>query len=149
MSAGVVWAVCISKEKGTRKQDVGEALLLEGLGLRGDAHAGFTHRQVSLLSLEDIEEMRDRIPNVGPGAFAENLTLKGFDVGCLAVGDRLAVGDAILEVTQIGKNCHNECEIYKLAGECIMPKKGTFCSVIKSGTVRKGDPVRKLADVSM
>lgn len=99
--------------------------------------------------LEDIEGMRDRIPNVGPGAFAENLTLKGFDVSCLAVGDRLAVGDAILEVTQIGKNCHGECEIYRLAGECIMPKKGTFCSVIKSGTVRKGDPVRKLADISM
>lgn len=149
MSTGVVWAVCISEKKGTKKQDVGEALLLEGFGLRGDAHAGFAHRQVSLLSLEDIEEMRDKIPDVGPGAFAENLTVKGFDMGCLSVGDRLAVGEAVLEVTQIGKNCHGECEIYKLAGECIMPKKGTFCSVIKSGAVRRGDPVQRLTDVSM
>lgn len=146
MCEGVVWAVCMSKEKGTVKEEVNEALLVEGLGLTGDAHAGFMHRQVSLLALEDIEKMKEKIPALRPGSFAENITVKGFDTESLSVGDRLKVGEALLEVTQIGKECHSKCEIYRITGDCIMPKKGIFCAVIKGGTVKKGDKVKKLSN---
>ena len=144
MCEGVVWAVCMSKEKGTVKEDVGEALLVEGLGLVGDAHAGFIHRQVSLLALEDIEKMQEKLPDLKAGSFAENITVKGFNTECLSVGDRLQVGDTLLEVTQIGKKCHSKCEIYRITGDCIMPKKGIFCAVIKGGKIKKGDRVKKL-----
>lgn len=144
MCEGIVWAVCLSKKKGTVKEDVGKATLIEGMGLEGDAHAGFMHRQVSLLALEDIEKMREKMPNLGPGSFAENITVKGLDMDSLSIGDRVSVGDTLLEVTQIGKECHSKCEIFKITGDCIMPKKGIFCAVIKGGRVKKGDVVKKV-----
>ncbi len=144
MCEGIVWAVCLSKKKGTVKEDVGQATLVEGMGLEGDAHAGFMHRQVSLLALEDIEKMREKMPNLGPGSFAENITVKGLDMDSLSIGDRVSVGDTLLEVTQIGKECHSKCEIFKITGDCIMPKKGIFCAVIKGGRVKKGDVVKKV-----
>ncbi|KRT34551.1 MOSC domain-containing protein [Acetomicrobium hydrogeniformans] len=144
MCEGIVWAVCLSKKKGTVKEDVGEATLIEGMGLEGDAHAGFMHRQVSLLALEDIEKMREKMPNLGPGSFAENITVKGLDMDSLSIGDRISVGETLLEVTQIGKECHSKCEIFKITGDCIMPKKGIFCAVIKGGRVKKGDVVKKV-----
>ncbi len=136
----------MSKKKGTVKEDVGEALLIEGLGLAGDAHAGFMHRQVSLLALEDIEEMQEKLTDLKlkAGSFAENITVKGFNTESLSVGDKLQVGEALLEVTQIGKKCHSKCEIYRITGDCIMPKKGIFCAVTKGGKVKKGDKVKKL-----
>ncbi|MBC7322377.1 MAG: MOSC domain-containing protein [Acetomicrobium sp.] len=144
MCEGIVWAVCLSKKKGTVKEDVGEATLIVGMGLEGDAHAGFMHRQVSLLALEDIEKMREKMPNLGPGSFAENITVKGLDMDSLSIGDRISVGETLLEVTQIGKECHSKCEIFKITGDCIMPKKGIFCAVIKGGRVKKGDVVKKV-----
>jgi MOSC domain-containing protein YiiM len=144
MCEGIVWAVCLSKKKGTVKEDVGEATLIERIGLEGDAHAGFMHRQVSLLALEDIEKMREKMPNLGPGSFAENITVKGLDMDSLSIGDRISVGETLLEVTQIGKECHSKCEIFKITGDCIMPKRGIFCAVIKGGRVKKGDVVKKV-----
>ena len=134
--------VCLSKKKGTVKEDVGEALLIEGLGLAGDAHAGFMHRQVSLLALEDIEEMQEKLLDLKAGSFAENITVKGFNTESLSVGDKLQVGEALLEVTQIGKKCHSKCEIYRITGDCIMPKKGIFCAVTKGGKVKKAIRLR-------
>lgn len=141
-----VVAVCVSDNKGTVKVDVGEANLVEEMGLEGDAHAGFAHRQVSLLNLEDIEETARRLPGLKPGSFAENLTIEGLDVSTLPVGTRLSVGESKLEITQIGKECHTKCEIYHKTGDCIMPKKGVFCRVLKGGRVRSGDEVQVLPD---
>lgn len=124
------------------KHDVGEGLLVEELGLEGDAHAGFMHRQVSLIALEDIKTMMEKLPELEPGSFAENLTTEGFDLSELKIGDRLAVGEALLEVTQIGKECHSLCEVFKKIGDCIMPRKGIFTRVIKGGKVKTGDIIR-------
>jgi MOSC domain-containing protein YiiM len=136
----------VSEEKGTVKVDVGEANLVREMGLEGDAHAGFAHRQVSLLSLEDIEETARRLPGLKPGSFAENLTIEGMDVSLLPVGTRLSIGESLLEITQIGKECHSKCEIYHRTGDCIMPKKGVFCRVLEGGLVRSGDEVLVLSD---
>ncbi len=141
-----VVAVCVSEKKGTVKEDVGEAHLVVEMGLEGDAHAGFAHRQVSLLNLEDIEETAKRLPGLKPGSFAENLTIEGLDVATLPIGTRLTIGQSLLEVTQIGKECHSKCEIYHRTGDCIMPKKGVFCRVLQGGKVRNGDSVQVLAD---
>lgn len=124
------------------KHDVGEGLLLEEIGIKGDAHAGFMHRQVSLIAIEDIRTMMDKLPDLVPGSFAENLTTEGFDLSALKIGDRLKVGDTILEVSQIGKECHTKCEVFKKTGECIMPKKGIFTRVIKGGKVMTGDAIQ-------
>ena len=139
---GKIIAVCTSPEKGMIKHDVGEGLLLEELGIEGDAHAGFMHRQVSLISIEDIRTMMEKLPDLVPGSFAENLTTEGFDLSALKVGDRLRVGETILEVSQIGKECHTKCEVFRKTGDCIMPKKGIFTRVIKGGKVKTGDTVR-------
>ena len=139
---GKIIAVCTSPEKGMIKHDVGEGLLLEELGIEGDAHAGFMHRQVSLIAIEDIRTMMEKLPDLVPGSFAENLTTEGFDLSALKVGDRLRVGETILEVSQIGKECHTKCEVFKKTGECIMPKKGIFTRVIKGGKVKTGDTVQ-------
>jgi len=139
---GKIIAVCTSPEKGMIKHDVGEGLLLEELGIEGDAHAGFMHRQVSLIAVEDIRTMMDKLPDLVPGSFAENLTTEGFDLSALKVGDRLRVGETILEVSQIGKECHTKCEVFRKTGDCIMPKKGIFTRVIKGGKVKTGDTVR-------
>ena len=139
---GKIIAVCTSPEKGMIKHDVGEGLLLEEIGIEGDAHAGFMHRQVSLISIEDIRTMMKKLPDLVPGSFAENLTTEGFDLSVLKIGDRLRVADSVLEVTQIGKECHTRCEVFRKTGDCIMPKKGIFTRVIKGGNVKTGDTIQ-------
>lgn len=140
---GVVTAVCISEEKGTVKHDIGKALILEGYGLEDDAHGGSWHRQVSLLSEESIQKMRDKGLHVFPGIFAENITVRGIDLPKLPVGTWLWVGEkVILEVTQIGKECHTGCAVSKQVGQCIMPKEGVFAKVIRGGEVKRGDVIR-------
>lgn len=140
---GQVVAVCTSERKGTPKRDVGRGQLEIDWGLVGDAHAGPWHRQVSLLALESIDEMREKGLDVAPGDFAENLTVSGLLLWSLPVGTKLLVGDeAVLEVTQIGKECHSGCAVFKRVGDCVMPRKGVFARVLKGGTVKTGDPVR-------
>lgn len=138
--------MCHSDRKGVRKTDIGEGALKEGFGLEGDAHGGDWHRQVSLLSVSSIDKMRGRGLDVGYGDFAENLTIEGLDVWSLPVGARLEAGEALLEVTQIGKECHAGCAIFRQVGECIMPREGVFARVVRGGRVRRGDPVRVVGD---
>lgn len=145
MTIGRVNAVCISSSKGEKKRDVGEGLLIENSGLEGDAHAGGGHRQVSLLAIESVEKMRSAGLNVGPGDFAENLTTSGIDLCSLPIGTILKVGDAaLLEVTQIGKECHDRCAIYHQAGDCVMPREGVFAVVRRGGKVRRNDRIEVL-----
>jgi len=136
-------AVCKSKEKGTKKEAVADSILKEDYGLIGDAHADHgTHRQVSLLAIESINKMRSLSFDVGPGDFAENLTTEGMDLVSLPVGTRISAGDGIiLEISQIGKECHAGCAIYRQTGKCIMPREGVFAKVIRGGLVRTGDPI--------
>jgi len=145
-----ILAVCKSEEKGIKKESVMEGLLEEEFGLVGDAHADCcTHRQVSLLAIESINKMRGAGFNVSPGDFAENLTTEGVDLASLPVGTRLSIGqDAILEVTQIGKECHTGCAIFRQVGKCIMPKEGVFARVIRGGVVRAGDELREQEGLS-
>ena len=139
-------AVCSSRSKGERKANVGQGELRQGFGLVGDAHAGDWHRQVSLLALESIDKMRAAGLDVGPGDFAENLTTRGIDLYSLPIGTRLRIGkEAVLEITQIGKVCHDRCAIYHQAGDCVMPREGVFAVVLASGKVKTGDPVRIVA----
>ena len=140
MSAQVV-AVCISENKGERKKPVAEVELREDHGIVGDAHAGDWHRQVSLLAIESIDKMRALGLDVTAGDFAENLTITGIELPQLPIGTRLTVGDALLEVTQIGKECHTRCAIYHQAGDCVMPREGIFARVLRGALVRPGDPV--------
>jgi MOSC domain-containing protein YiiM len=138
-----VVAVCKSKEKGTTKKAVAEGVLKEDYGLVGDAHADCcTHRQVSLLALESIDKMRKLGFEISPGDFAENLTTQGLELLSLPLGTRISIGkEVILEVTQIGKECHGSCAIYQEIGECIMPKEGVFARVVRGGRVRAEDQV--------
>ena len=138
-----VLAVCKSKDKGTKKKPVESGLVKEEFGLVDDAHADCsTHRQISLLAEESIEKMRQMGLNVGPGDFAENLTTKGIDLPALPIGTRLLVGnEVLLEVSQIGKECHNRCAIFQQVGTCIMPLEGVFARVIRGGVVKPGDPI--------
>ncbi len=137
-------AVCKSKEKETKKKAVASNTLRENYGLVGDAHADSgTHRQVSLLTIESINKMRSLGLNVGPGDFAENLTVEGIDLVSLPVGTRLGIGDEIvLEISQIGKECHNGCSIFQQAGKCIMPEEGIFARVIRGGLVKPADTIK-------
>ncbi len=140
MSSGTIIAVCTSVKKGTTKAEVGSAVVEKGFGLKGDAHGGDWHRQISLLSMEQIEKMKEKGFDVKPGSFAENLTTRGFDLGAVKIGDRIKVGETVLlEVTQIGKECHTRCAIYNKIGECIMPEQGVFTRIIEGGEVRVGD----------
>lgn len=134
-----VLAICTSKHKGTLKNEVEEANFIEEFGIEGDAHAGKWHRQVSLLAFEKIDEFRNKGGNVDFGAFGENLVVDGIELNKLPVGQRLTVGEVLLEVTQIGKECHDKCAIYYQVGECIMPKNGIFTRVLKGGKVKVGD----------
>lgn len=138
-----VEAVCISENKGERKKPVEAVELRENHGIVGDAHAGEWHRQVSLLASESIDKMRALGLDVTAGDFAENITTSGIDLVSLPIGTRLKVGETLLEVTQIGKECHTRCAIYYQAGDCVMPKEGIFAKVIVGGTVRPGDGVKK------
>jgi MOSC domain-containing protein YiiM len=137
---GVVEAVCISAKKGMVKKEVPEILLKENWGIEGDAHAGDWHRQVSLLAGESIDTVKKKMPHLKHGVFAENIVTRGLDLMSLAIGDRLLIdGRVVLEVTQIGKECHNAgCAIKKATGDCIMPKEGIFTKVIRGGVVRPG-----------
>ena len=134
-----VLAICISKHKGTLKNEVSEANFIEEFGIEGDAHAGKWHRQVSLLAFEKIDDFRNKGGNVDFGAFGENLVVDGIELHKLPVGQQLQVGEVLLEVTQIGKEYHDKCAIYYQVGECIMPKNGIFTRVLKGGKVKVGD----------
>ena len=139
---GKVVAVCTSKKKGVRKDDIKKGTLIEGFGLKGDAHGGDWHRQVSLLALEGIQKMRDKGLDVHPGDFAENITTKDIDLPGLPIGKRIRIGNQIiLEVTQIGKKCHTGCAIFQQTGDCIMPKEGIFARVITDGDIEVGNAI--------
>ncbi|MDO4473664.1 MAG: molybdopterin-binding protein [Eubacteriales bacterium] len=139
---GKVVGICISEKRGTQKTEIAEADIVKGWGIEGDAHGGKWHRQVSLLSFEKIEDFRAKGADVKFGAFGENLIMEGFDLRRLPVGTRFRIGDVILELTQIGKECHSHCEIYKKMGDCIMPREGVFTEVIAGGHIRVGDLVQ-------
>lgn len=136
---GKVIAVCTSPAKGTQKTNIGKGVFLEDYGIEGDAHAGKWHRQVSLLSYEKIEDFRARGAVVEDGAFGENLVVKGIDFKTLPIGTKFQCNEVILELTQIGKECHHGCEIFQKMGECIMPREGVFTKVIHGGTIEVGD----------
>ena len=140
---GRIVAVCISEEKGTEKRDVGACSVTADYGFQGDAHAG-SERQVSLLSAESVEDFRVRSEGkakLHPGVFGENLLTEGLDLRSAAVGDRILCGEAVLEITQIGKKCHKGCRIRETTGECIMPSEGVFARVIKGGLIKRGDEI--------
>jgi MOSC domain-containing protein YiiM len=133
-------SIATSKKKGTRKETVEQASLVEGHGIEGDAHAGPWHRQVSFLASESIQKARDRGLEVNFGDFAENIATSGIDWTEVPIGTRIRLGDAAeVEITQIGKECHNRCAIYYLAGDCIMPREGIFGRVLRGGVIRPGD----------
>lgn len=136
---GKVVAVCVSSERGTQKQNVGSGRFAVGWGIEGDAHAGRWHRQVSMLGLDQIAAFNARGAGVEPGAFGENLVVEGFEFRALPVGTLLRCGGVLLEITQIGKECHNHCEIYRRMGDCIMPREGVFARVLCEGVIRVGD----------
>jgi MOSC domain-containing protein YiiM len=138
---GRVVAVSVSVGKGEKKTPVPSVTLVEEHGVRDDAHAGPGIRQVSLLAAESIAKMQAKGLAVGPGDFAENITVEGFDLLNVRLGDRIRVGEAVLEVSQIGKECHDRCAIYIQAGDCVMPREGVFARVIRGGGVAPGDPV--------
>ena len=132
---GKIIAVCVSEQKGTQKKNVGSAVLKTDWGIENDAHAGKWHRQVSLLSHEKVEQFRARGAQVDDGAFGENLVVEGYDFKTLPIGTKFRCNDVILELTQVGKQCHAHCEIYKVMGDCIMPREGVFTRVLQGGTV--------------
>ncbi len=136
---GKIEAICISREKGTVKETVPAAELRAEHGIVGDAHAGNWHRQVSLLPSESIAKVRAAMPELADGAFAENLVTSGVDLAGVQVGDKVAIeGGVLLEVTQIGKECHQGCAIRQITGDCIMPREGIFCRVLSGGRIEPG-----------
>ena len=137
----VVTAVNISERKGVPKHEVDSIELKIGHGIVGDAHAGDWHRQISLLAEESVDKMRVKIPSLKPGAFAENINTRGLELFTLPVGTLLRIGPALVEVTQIGKECHSDCAIKKVTGECVMPREGIFVVVREVGVVRAGDEI--------
>lgn len=141
---GKIIAICISDKKGIQKTETDHAELKENYGIMGDAHAGNWHRQVSLLSLEQIEEFRQKGADIAFGAFGENLVVEGFQLSEMPVGTCFQIGEAMLKLTQIGKECHSHCEIYKVMGDCIMPREGVFAEVLKGGVIRPGDEIHAL-----
>ncbi len=138
---GKLAGICISEKKGTPKHEVNEAVLVEDWGIEEDAHGGNWHRQVSLLPAERIREFVERGAGVEAGSFGENLIVEGFDLKDLPVGTQLQIGETILEITQIGKDCHDHCRIWQTMGDCIMPREGVFARVITGGTIKKGDEI--------
>ena len=147
MPQGQIIAVCTSANKGERKVDAGAGMLVKGFGLEGDAHGGDWHRQVSLLATESIAKMQAAGLEVGPGDFAENLTTRGLDLCHLPIGTRLRVGSAaLLEISQIGKICHERCAIFYQAGDCVMPREGIFAVVLEGGAVQSGDIIEVVTE---
>jgi len=145
MPSGSVVTVNVSGAKGERKKPVPEVVLKEEHGIVGDAHAGDWHRQVSLLAQESIDKMVAKGLDVGPGDFAENITTSGVEVFTLPIGTTLDLGEALVRVTQIGKECHSRCAIYQQAGDCVMPREGIFVRVLRGGRVAPGDRIRVLS----
>lgn len=139
-----VVAVCISERKGTQKHEVPDIQLKINHGIVGDAHVGNWHRQVSLLAQESVEKMKAVFPDIPVGAFAENILTEGLTLYTLPVGTRLQVGEVLLEVTQIGKECHAHCAIRQQVGDCVMPREGIFAIVLEEGTIRSGDTITVL-----
>jgi len=136
---GKVVAVCTSERKGTQKINVEKAEFIEDFGIKGDAHAGKWHRQISLLSKDKIEAFRARGAEVEYGAFGENLVVEDIDFAKLPIGTKLRCNEVVLELTQIGKQCHSECEIFRQVGDCIMPREGVFSIVLHGGEIKAGD----------
>lgn len=143
---GIILAINVSESKGIPKTEVNEAIFKEDYGIAGDAHAGPGIRQVSLLANESIDKIRDRMPaGFSFGRFAENLTTSGIKLSSLSIGTELKLGERIIiKITQIGKECHNDCEIKRIVGECVMPKEGVFGVVMESGSLKKGDTIKVL-----
>ena len=139
-----VRAICISEKKGTAKVKVPKAEFIEDFGIKGDAHAGKWHRQVSLLAFEKIEDFRADGGNVDFGAFGENLVVDGIELNKLPIGQKIKIGEVLLEVTQIGKKCHDKCAIYYQVGRCIMPTYGIFTKVLNGGEITLGEEVELL-----
>jgi MOSC domain-containing protein YiiM len=147
ITRGTIEAISISKQRGTKKQNIDCAELRRDCGIVGDAHAGKWHRQLSLLAFESIDKMLDKGAEVGPGDFAENITTKGLDLDSLIIGSRLRLGaEAEVRITQFGKECHSRCEIFKQVGDCVMPREGIFAEVTKEGSIRVGDAIEVLND---
>lgn len=138
---GIVLSINISEKKSVRKKPVDSAVLIEDKGLEGDAHAEGGIRQVSLLANESIEKMKKMGIDVKAGDFAENITTQGINLLELPIGKRLRIGEVLLEVTQHGKICHTKCNIYKTVGDCVMPKEGIFCKIVKGGIIKKGQKI--------
>lgn len=137
----VVTAVCTSEKKGVQKRAVPEITVKMNLGIEGDAHAGDWHRQISLLGEESVDKVRPHFPNLKAGAFAENILTKGITLYELPIGTKLRVGGALLEVTQIGKECHTGCAIKIVTGDCVMPREGIFAIVLEEGAIKAGDSI--------
>lgn len=141
---GNVIAVCTSEIKGVQKKNIGKGTFITDWGIEGDAHAGKWHRQVSLLSHDKVEDFRSRGAVVSDGAFGENLVVSGIDFKSLPLGTRFSCNEVLLEMTQIGKECHSHCEIFKLMGDCIMPREGVFARVLHGGEISVGDTLTVL-----
>jgi len=141
ITSGEVYRLSVSTVKGQKKHNIDEALLVENLGIDGDAHAG-SERQISLLPFEAFDTILEHLPDIQPGDFAENITTRGIDFSSAVVGDRLTIGNNIqLKITHIGKECHDGCYIREVVGDCIMPRLGIFASIEKGGLVRIGDKI--------
>ena len=141
---GKIIAVCTSEKKGTQKKNVGRATLIENWGIENDAHAGNWHRQVSLLSADKINAFRAKGADVKDGDFGENIIVEGIDFATLPIGSHFACNDVILELTQIGKECHHGCQIFQKMGDCIMPREGVFTKVLQGGILKVGDELKLL-----
>lgn len=142
--SSTVKSVCISTEKGTQKTPVASIDVKLNHGIVNDAHAGDWHRQISLLANESVDKMRAKFPDLPAGAFAENILTEGLELFTLPIGTRLRIGPTLLEVTQIGKECHAACAIRKVTGDCVMPREGIFAIVIEEGTIQPGDKIEVL-----
>jgi MOSC domain-containing protein YiiM len=136
---GRIIAICISEKRGTAKKNIGECNIIEGYGLENDAHGGNWHRQISLLSYNKVLDFNSKGGDVEDGAFGENILVEGIDFKTLAIGTKFKCNEVVLELTQVGKECHAHCEIYKRVGECIMPREGVFAKVIHGGKIKVGD----------
>lgn len=139
---GKIIALSVSKEKGIPKTNVDSVWITENYGIEGDAHAGDWHRQISLLAIESINKLKEKLPNIKPGAFAENITTQSMGLTSLSIGEKLKIGENVkLEITQIGKECHSRCAIYYTAGDCVMPKEGIFARVLEGGRIYVNDDI--------
>ena len=143
---GIIQAICISEVRGVQKHAIPEADLIPEWGIVGDAHGGNWHRQVSLLGLEKIEAFRAKGADVAYGAFGENLVVEGIDFKTLPIGTKFKCNDVVLELTQIGKECHHGCAIFQAMGDCIMPREGVFTKVLHGGVIKEGDNLEILEE---